>query len=257
MDPVEGTIGGEDLAAPLDAAARLKDRQAFIGSGPVVRGDDVTHVTSDPVLGWGTEDACQVSGLNPQLLNSIDDCEVGRIVNDATWLMQEKFDGRRLMLRKTGDTVEGINKLGLVIAVAEPVVEAALSLAGNLILDGEAVAEHFHVFDVLSRSGTDLRDQPYAGRYGTLIDLLGSGQPDRIHCAVSWVEPAEKANQLAALRAQNAEGVVFKRLDAPYTPGRPNSGGSQLKIKFVATVSALVVKVNAQRSVAVARLDDG
>jgi hypothetical protein len=27
---------------------------------------------------------------------------------------------------------------------------------------------------------------------------------------------------------------TFKRLDAPYTPGRPNSGGPQLKHKFYA-----------------------
>jgi len=39
-----------------------------------------------------------------------------------------------------------------------------------------------------------------------------------------------------------------------YTPGRPNSGGNQLKHKFVATLSALVSKVNAQRSVAISLL---
>ena len=42
---------------------------------------------------------------------------------------------------------------------------------------------------------------------------------------------------------------MFKQLSAPYTPGRPNSGGSQLKHKFVATLSAVVAKVNVQRSV--------
>ena len=42
---------------------------------------------------------------------------------------------------------------------------------------------------------------------------------------------------------------MFKRLDAPYTPGKPNSGGAQLKFKFVATLSAIVAKVNAKRSV--------
>ena len=51
-----------------------------------------------------TDKAGQVSGLNPQLLNTIDDGEVAHIIRDAGWLMQEKFDGRRLMLRKTGGT---------------------------------------------------------------------------------------------------------------------------------------------------------
>jgi bifunctional non-homologous end joining protein LigD len=45
--------------------------------------------------------------------------------------------------------------------------------------------------------------------------------------------------------------------DAPYTPGRPSSGGSQLKFKFVATLSAVVVKANRQRSVGVSLCDGG
>jgi bifunctional non-homologous end joining protein LigD len=51
------------------------------------------------------------------------------------------------------------------------------------------------------------------------------------------------------LREEQREGIVFKRLDAPYTPGKPNSGGPQLKFKFVATLSAIVAKVNDRRSV--------
>jgi bifunctional non-homologous end joining protein LigD len=43
--------------------------------------------------------------------------------------------------------------------------------------------------------------------------------------------------------------VVFKRLDAPYTPGRPSRGGSQLKYKFYATASLIVAHHNDQRSV--------
>ena len=42
---------------------------------------------------------------------------------------------------------------------------------------------------------------------------------------------------------------MFKQLSASYTAGRPNSGGSQLKHKFVATLSAVVSQVNTQRSV--------
>lgn len=34
-----------------------------------------------------------------------------------------------------------------------------------------------------------------------------------------------------------------------YTPGKPNSGGPQLKFKFVTTLSAVVAKINVQRSV--------
>lgn len=233
----------------FDAAVKVFDR--------VIAGKKAKGYTEgeDGTPYCHTDKARQVSGLNPQLLNTIDDEALTRIVNDPSWLMQEKFDGRRLMLRKCGETVEGINKLGLVIAVAGPIVKAALALAGDFVLDGEAIDDRYHAFDILGCEGNDVRDQSYAERYRTLSELIGGSQPDRIHCAASWIDPVEKANQLAALRATNAEGVVFKRLDAPYTPGRPNSGGAQLKFKFVATVSAVVVKVNAQRSIAVGLLD--
>ncbi|MDA0252997.1 MAG: WGR domain-containing protein [Actinobacteria bacterium] len=202
-----------------------------------------------------TEKAGQVSGLLPQLLNTVDDHEVTRIVHDPAWLMQQKFDGRRLMLRKTGQTVEGINKLGLVVAVAAPITQAALDIPTDFSIDGEAIGDHYHVFDALSIGGNDLRGQAYRDRYRALADMIGAGQPTHIHVADSWGEPGDKANQLAAFRAKNAEGVVFKRADAPYTAGRPNSGGTQLKFKFVATLSAKVLAVNAQRSVAVGLLD--
>ena len=202
-----------------------------------------------------TDKAGQVSGLTPQLLNTIDDCEVARIVNDPSWLMQEKHDGRRLMLRKAGESIEGINKLGLVVAVASPIMQAALDLPGDFIVDGEAIGDHFHVFDLLGRDGIDLREQSYADRYRALTALIGDGQSAHIHRVDAWIESADKANQLAVFRAKHAEGVVFKRVDAPYVPGRPNSRGTQLKSKFVESVSALVVKINSQRSVAVGLLD--
>jgi bifunctional non-homologous end joining protein LigD len=49
---------------------------------------------------------------------------------------------------------------------------------------------------------------------------------------------------------------VFKHDDAPYTSGRPASGGPQLKFKFHATASLIVASVNkGKRSVALALLD--
>ena len=51
------------------------------------------------------------------------------------------------------------------------------------------------------------------------------------------------------LKAQNKEGVVFKRLDALYIAGRPASGGSQLKFKFCETASFIVTRINDKRSV--------
>ena len=190
-----------------------------------------------------------LSGLQPQLLNPIDEVEVARLVSNPNWAMQEKQDGRRLLLRKSGNVVEGINKLGLIVGVAEPIVRAALELKGDFILDGEAIGDRLHVFDLLSRNGNDLRGHSCRNRYIALINLLASGLPKSITCVACWTDIQDKASWLNTLQQQRAEGVVFKLWNAPYTAGRPNSGGSQLKYKFVATLSAVVAKVNQQRSV--------
>ena len=42
---------------------------------------------------------------------------------------------------------------------------------------------------------------------------------------------------------------MFKNKHAPYIPGRPNSGGTQLKYKFCETASFIVTQVNDKRSV--------
>ena len=50
---------------------------------------------------------------------------------------------------------------------------------------------------------------------------------------------------------------MFKRHDAPYTAGRPASGGTQLKLKFTATCSCIVAGINgSKRSVRLELLDD-
>ncbi len=69
---------------------------------------------------------------------------------DPLYCGQEKHDGKRLMVRKQGHTVEGINRRGLIVAVPDIIIrEAMRQLAGDCLLDGEAVGDILHVFDVL------------------------------------------------------------------------------------------------------------
>lgn len=50
---------------------------------------------------------------------------------------------------------------------------------------------------------------------------------------------------------------MFKRHGAPHSPGRPASGGDQLKLKFIATARCIVAATNgAKRSVKLELLDD-
>ena len=196
-----------------------------------------------------TDKASQVSGWRPQLLNPIDEAGVLQLIADPRWAMQEKKDGRRLILRKQDGRIDGINKQGLVVGIPATVSKTANDLAGDFVLDGECIGDQLHAFDLLALNGEDLRPKSYHHRYVLLLDLLANQPPRHIRIVGCYLDPTDKAAWLHTFKRQHAEGIVFKQLSAPYTPGRPNSGGSQLKHKFVATLSAVVSKVNVQRSV--------
>jgi bifunctional non-homologous end joining protein LigD len=130
-------------------------------------------------------------------------------------------------------------------------------LPGDFLVDGEAVGDMLHVFDILEADGGDLRAIPYRDRLVKLLNLLASGQQTGIQWVATITGQPAKRRVFDQLRADQAEGVVFKRIGAGYSPGRPNSGGDQFKFKFVETASVIVSAINAKRSVAIAVWDSG
>ena len=191
----------------------------------------------------------QQSGILPQLLNPIDEAQVLNLMNDDGWVMQEKLDGRRLIIQKQGQDITGINKKGNTVGLPLPLFDVVRDFEVDVTLDGESMGDNFHVFDLLELDGVDMRSETYRLRLLALINFLFSIQQRQIKLVDTAFTPAQKLAKLNELKAGKREGLVFKRVDAPYTSGRPNSGGTQLKHKFVASLSAVVSKVNRQRSV--------
>ncbi|HSJ04215.1 MAG TPA: hypothetical protein VK956_17245 [Verrucomicrobium sp.] len=191
----------------------------------------------------------QPTGILPQLLNPVDADEVPRQLDDPLYWMQEKHDGRRLILRKQDGRVTGINKLGLETAVPSPMVEVALRCSRDFVVDGEAVGNCLCTFDLLELDQEDLRDMPYGQRFLKLIQLLAPLRSANLHFVQTAFLPKEKHRLFAELKEQGREGVVFKDCEAGHSPGRPSSGGPQLKHKFYETASFIVGKVNDRRSI--------
>jgi bifunctional non-homologous end joining protein LigD len=136
------------------------------------------------------------------------------------------------------------------MGLPDTIAQSAVRILGDLIMDGEAVRDLLYAFDLLTLNGEDLRSLPYKGRYLALMNLMAAYKSDHLVHHIQFApcasKTSDKARLLAELKSKQKEGVVFKRLDAPYIAGRPNSGGSQLKHKFYAIVSAVVTKINAQ-----------
>jgi bifunctional non-homologous end joining protein LigD len=195
----------------------------------------------------------------PQLLNPIAEGEAEHLIRRAEadhWGAQEKYDGHHKII--VTDAVGGytLNKKGELCGISAAVQEYAMGLKVNCVLDGESIGDKFYAFDLLKLNGVDLRGRPYGTRYKTLLDLLPpNGWPIERAPLVTGEKAIRKF--YAMLKERNAEGIVFKDLLARHAPGRPNSGGPQLKCKWYSTCSAVVIAHNAQRSVALALyLDD-
>ena len=197
----------------------------------------------------------RASGILPQLLNSICESQMETLLNDRHHVMQEKHDGRRLMLQKRGTAITGINKLGVLTGFPAVVADEFQVAKADFIIDGEIVGEQYHVFDLLELDGDDLRGRPYKDRYLDLMNFLASFNHRHISLVESASLPGQKRELFDRIKAGGREGVVFKRSDAAYTVGRPSSGGTQLKFKFHETASFIVSKVNGKRSVSLTVFD--
>jgi bifunctional non-homologous end joining protein LigD len=201
-----------------------------------------------------TGDEGRDSGIRCQLLNAVDESELSRLLTNSTHCLQEKHDGRRLMARKQGDDITGINRRGLIVAIPDAIREAVEHIPFDVLIDGEAVGDTLHAFDLLEVKGHCLRQRRYIDRFTGLMMAIPPSLP-----ALRWVstavDPSDKIEIYEELRATNREGVVFKDMDACYSPGRPNSGGPQLKFKFVESASFVVTGINTKRSVTLGLYD--
>ena len=185
----------------------------------------------------------QDTGIRPQLLNELTEEEAMSYIRDPAYCMQEKFDGRRRMLmRKEDDSVQGINKKGLVVAIPKDVSDACESIEGPYILDGEDMGDRVMLFDDITEPFLNYRE-----RYQALCILTQDAKEKLEVVKTAW-NANTKSIMWTRLQRERAEGVVFKLIDAPYSAGRPASGGSQFKCKFYDTASCIVESVSSVKN---------
>ncbi|KON78461.1 WGR domain-containing protein [Leptospira kirschneri] len=197
----------------------------------------------------------RISGVHCQLLNPIDEEELSSYIENDQYGAQEKLDGNRMMIRKIGNNIEGINRKGLIIAISQILHDHSLDFTEDFILDGEAIGDVFYPFDIFSKDGNDIQHLPYQERY-TILESILKAPDDTFRIVKLVTSTKDKKLMFEELQTKQKEGIVFKDLNAPYKAGRPASRGSQIKFKFYETATVSVETVNLKRSVSM-RLYDG
>src|SRR5271165_3482069 len=154
------------------------------------------------------------------------------------WSFEIKLDGFRLeAVKKKGETAL-FSRRGNILNRKFPYIAIALKgLTDDTILDGEVVALdsqgrsdfnllqnfrsaeskiHYYVFDILALKGKDVSALPLAERRKVLEKALKRNQ----HISTSPAEAGSSAKILTFVKEHGLEGVVAKRLDSLYEPGK-------------------------------------
>ena len=197
-------------------------------------------------------------------------------LDDASWISEEKYDGIRAQAHVRDGTVTLFTRTFNDVTGSYPEIATALrSQTRPMILDGEIVAERdgrvlpfrtlqarlqrkeidaellrdvpltYAIFDVLAVDDEFLIDEPLLARRERLVDAFVPAA----HLALATFEhvnPEAAAGEINdrfdRARARGHEGLMLKRADAPYHPGRRGKWWLKLK-RELTTLDVVVVAV--------------
>jgi len=194
----------------------------------------------------------------------------------GTWLVEDKYDGIRAQAHLRHGTVRLFSRTFSEISRAFPEVVAALqSCPHDVILDGEIVARRdgvvlpfrylqprlqridpppelqaeipaqFVAFDVLAAGDRFLLDEPLVERRAQVAALVLASEHLALaawHTLEAGTTPETIAELFDAARARGNEGLMLKRTDAPYVPGRRGKWWLKLK-RELSTLDVVVIGV--------------
>ncbi|MER2559330.1 MAG: WGR domain-containing protein [Myxococcaceae bacterium] len=185
-------------------------------------------------------------GRVAQLLNPVDQHEVEGLISNDEVVAQQKLDGTRVLCHVVDGEVLPTNRNGQKTALADDIVHGLIHLPNGTVVDGEVMRHGgetiYWLFDVLEFAGEDVSGEPYVKRFERLTDEIepGLSEPARV-LETAWTTKQKRA-LYERLQQAGAEGIVFKRKDAAWSAGRPSSGGTQLKCKFIASADVVIVE---------------
>jgi len=243
--------GKKAVGVTLDAAEKTYAKlvREKTGKGYQEIAGDVKPAVVAPPEGQGSGSKVQGTrakvGRVAQLLNAIEEEAVERLLADDAVIAQQKLDGVRVLVH-VGESLVATNRAGQATEIARDVIAGLEHLPRGTIVDGEVVPHEgghkYWLFDVLSVGGEDVTKRGYVERWECLEGDLEPGIFGPIEILPFAATTKDKRALLSRLRASKAEGIVFKQKQAPYTPGRPASGGAQLKHKFVKSADVVIVE---------------
>jgi ATP-dependent DNA ligase len=187
--------------------------------------------------------------------------------DDDGWLFEPKWDGFRALVFRDGDEVYTQSRdlkpldryfpeLAAPLRASLPercVLDGEVVIARDGTLDFEALLLRIHpaasrvamlaaetpasyvAWDLLALGDEDLREVPQGTRRERLVAVLGNASPP-VHVTPATLDRATAADWFERFEGAGLDGVVAKRLDGPYRPGKR----AMLKIKHARAADCVV-----------------
>ncbi len=186
-----------------------------------------------------------------QLLTAIDDGnEAAQRLLDPNYAVQQKFDGKRIMLQIERASITAYNREGLTCSVSPNILAEArrFQIIAPIMLDSEWIRETktLYAFDILEINATNIRPWKFIERQSQLNATLTAAQTNTIRPARTEFQQQGKITLLKEIHDHNLEGIVLKKIDSPH---RTDRQPDQFKYKFTNVSSFLVTKRNQKDSV--------
>jgi bifunctional non-homologous end joining protein LigD len=175
-----------------------------------------------------------------------------RAIDDGGWAFEPKLDGWRALVHVTGGVITVYSRPGRDVSASVPELAGiADAVPPGTVLDGELVSGSgnaasfyrlgsvlatrpalrrtpvaFVAFDVLRMEGRPVVELPCEQRRSMLVDLEFGGAA---WCTVRRWADVTVDDLIPTCEAHGVEGVVAKRLESPYRPGRRSTDWVKIK----------------------------
>lgn len=185
----------------------------------------------------------------PMLANPLEDADLAGL-EAADYVAEWKWDGIRVQLTGGADP-RLFSRAGEDISASFP--DILTTLAHHAVLDGELLVlrdgvvapfgdlqqrlnrkaptaamlqrfpAHIRLYDILFEDAQDLRKLPFAARRARLEAWFARTTPARADLSpvIAFTELDQLVTLRAGAREAGIEGLMLKRADSPYLPGRP------------------------------------
>ena len=254
-------MGGDEknwlihLMAPADDKSSSRPAPSSSRRTPGSPSSTTTPTESSPAVERDETASAEAPTIAPMLATA----GAAQDVQHGDWVFEVKWDGYRALATVNDGAVRLASRRGLDLTKDFPELGelARLIAPHDAVLDGEVVfldpdgrpsferlqnrAEHrgeahYMVFDLLRLDGRSLLHEPYTARRERLAALLGDGTR-RIQLSTQLGTDADEA--LAISRELGLEGVVAKRPDSVYQPGR--RAHTWIKIKHLLAQEVVII----------------